>query len=377
MIQRMKKRGCQAAVLLCCLALFVNYGKSGAKVFPLVGTGIKVVGLLGERRHSEESRDEALQEEKQQDRSLQESFRMITDIVNSEWDIAKTAVDEAIAQGRYDVLLAAREEKQRKEVMQENEERFHELADQMELNQDEEMAYHQILYQDNVFQEGIMKLVGYVVDDIDRNGQGDMIVLLQDTTGIEWNGIYGAGCIYFYMNEDEPYCFQDEDFPFGYSLYLSSEDLDNDGNMEIVFESCGTGYGGVGDWYCRILKYKDHTMTEMKLPSDYADGTEIDVKVTQELQRDTYSAYCPYLDEMIIFQAANAFEPYGGGGANCRGFYDLECIEYKGGPALEASEYLYGEGGIAHAVGIAKFIIVWDEDGNSRIDKWWVEPWEE
>lgn len=34
------------------------------------------------------------------------------------------------------------------------------------------------------------------------------------------------------------------------------------------------------------------------------------------------------------------------------------------------------EGGIAHGVGIAKFIIVWDEEGNSRVDKWWVEPWE-
>ena len=64
------------------------------------------------------------------------------------------------------------------------------------------------------------------------------------------------------------------------------------------------------------------------------------------------------------------------GGANCRGFYDLKCVEYEGGLALEVSEYLYGEGGIVHGVGIAKFIIVWDEDGNSRADKWWVEPWE-
>lgn len=54
---------------------------------------------------------------------------------------------------------------------------------------------------------------------------------------------------------------------------------------------------------------------------------------------------------------------------------DLRCVEYKGGYAVEASEYLYGEGGHAHGVGIAKFIIVWDEDGNSRVDKWWIEPW--
>lgn len=235
MIQRMKKRGCQVAVLLCCLALFVNYGKSGAKVFPLVGTGIKAVGLLGERRHLEESRDEALQEEKQQDRSLQEGFRMITDIVNSEWDIAKTAVDEAIAQGRYDALLAAREEKQRKEVMLENEERFHELADQMELNQDEEMAYYQILYQDNVFQDGIMRLTGLAIFDIDQNGQNDMVAMVEDTTRNDLSGVYGTGRIYFYMNGEEPYCFRDEEFPFHFGLYLSSADIDNDGYTELVF----------------------------------------------------------------------------------------------------------------------------------------------
>lgn len=118
-------------------------------------------------------------------------------------------------------------------------------------------------------------------------------------------------------------------------------------------------------------------MIEMELPSEYADRTEIGVRVTQEMQEDTYSAHCSYFDETIVFRAPNCFEPYGGGGGNCRGFYNLRCVEYKGGSAVEASEYLYGEGGHSHAVGIAKFIIVWDEDGNSRVDKWWVETWEE
>lgn len=382
MIQRMKRRGCQAAVLLCCLALFVSYEKSDARIFPLVGTGMKTVGFLGERKHFEELRNETVQEENQQDKkwkdmNLQKGIRVITNIVNIEWDIVKTAVDEAVAQGRYDALLVAREEKKRKEVMLENEERFYGLAGQAGLSQDEADAYYQVLCQDNVFRDGIQKLIGYGIYDIDRNGHNDMVVILQDTSKIEGNGPYGAGCIYFYMNGEEPYCFQDEYFPFSHNLYMSSADLDSDGNMEIVLASRGTGNSGVGDWYCRILKYKDHTMTEMKLPSDYADCTELDVMVAQEMQKDTYSAYCPYFDETIIFHAENAFEPYGGGGGNCRGFYDLECIDYKGGSALEASEYLYGEGGIAHAVGIAKFIIVWDEEGNSRVEKWWIEPWED
>lgn len=111
MMLHIRKRCCEIAALLCCLFLLFNYGKSGAKVMPLTGDGIRAAGFSGKNY-------------------------ILTDIVNNEWDITKTAVDEAIAQGRYDALLAAREEKQRKEVMVENEERFYEAAWQMELNQD-------------------------------------------------------------------------------------------------------------------------------------------------------------------------------------------------------------------------------------------------
>ncbi len=41
--------------------------------------------------------------------------------------------------------------------------------------------------------------------------------------------------------------------------------------------------------------------------------------------------------------------------------------------AIEVSEYLYGEGGIVHGVGRAKFLIVWDADGTGYIVKWWID----
>ncbi len=51
-------------------------------------------------------------------------------------------------------------------------------------------------------------------------------------------------------------------------------------------------------------------------------------------------------------------------------------IEYNGKPAIEAWEYLHGEGGIPHSVGIAKFIITWNQDGSSHIADWRIDPWE-
>ena len=360
------KRYCEAAVLLGCLALLAGYGKSGAKVIPLTGADIRVAGFSNGKN------------EMPWNRNRQYGIYIMTDKVNGEAETAVEAVAAAVGQRQYEEMLAVEKAQRREEQLQENEEKFYKITDRMELNRAEAEAYYQILCQDSVFEDGVMNLIGLAIHDIDQNSQNDMVVMLENTEAIEWNGVYGTGCIYFYMNGEEPYCFMDEDFPFYSGLHLFCEDIDNDGNSEIVFEARGTGYGGSGDWYGRIFKYKDHTMTKMELPTDHEGETELEVQVMQEMQKDTYSAYCPYFDETIVFHAQNVFEPYDDkrGGANCRGFYNLRCVEYEGGLALEASEYLYGEGGIAHGVGIAKFIIVWDEDGNSRADKWWVEPWE-
>lgn len=62
-------------------------------------------------------------------------------------------------------------------------------------------------------------------------------------------------------------------------------------------------------------------------------------------------------------------------GCQCRGFYDPQIVTYEGRKAIQYSEYLYGEGGIAHGVGSANFILVWDEDGNGSVADWWVDGW--
>ena len=101
------------------------------------------------------------------------------------------------------------------------------------------------------------------------------------------------------------------------------------------------------------------------------------------LQRDTYTAYCPYFDESTTFQAFNIYEgdiqktyfakAPKGVGSNVRGYYDLQIVMWEGRNALQVKEYLYGEGGNAHCVGSAYFILVWDEQGNGSVADWWVE----
>lgn len=258
-----------------------------------------------------------------------------------------------------------------------NEERFYEGTEILGLDHAEAEAYYQKLCEDNVFQGQTVPLIAFNIEDIDQNGQPDMVVMIRD---YEYSD-YGEGCMYFYMNEDEAYCFRDEGFPFFWGFNTISGDFDDDGYMEIALESLGLGVGGAGDWHSRILKYRDHTMKPMNFPFDdekYGDDMPgIHIVITQEAQVNTYSAYCAYLDETIVFESENAIEPDGRQecGGNSRGYYNLRKVEYEGKDALEGSEYLYGEGGIAHGLGLAKFLIVWDQNGESRIVKWWIEPW--
>lgn len=116
----------------------------------------------------------------------------------------------------------------------------------------------------------------------------------------------------------------------------------------------------------------------MELPSDldvdYDQGLTVDV--IREPEADSYSAYCPYLDEILPFhrkhggQSPQTAELAGG---NARGFYNLSLAEYEGRNVLKASEYLYGEDGVADCTGIAHFFITWEEDGTPAVVKWWLE----
>lgn len=257
-----------------------------------------------------------------------------------------------------------------------NETTFYEGTEILGLDHAEAETYYQKLCEDNVFQDQTVLLTAFHIEDIDQNGQPDMVVMIRNH---EYSD-YGEGCMYFYMNEDEAYCFRDGEFPFFWGFNTISGDFDCDGYMEIAFESLGLGVGGAGDWHSRILKYKNHTMEPMMFPSDdekYGDNMPgIHIVITQEAQANTYSAYCAYLDETIVFTAENAIEPDGRHecGGNSRGYFILQRGEYEGQDALEVSEYLYGEGGIVHGVALAKFLIVWDQNGEGRIVRWWIEP---
>lgn len=270
-------------------------------------------------------------------------------------------------------VIESEETQSTESIIKQNEEKFYEAADKLGLNKSEAADYYARLCEDNVFRDGTRLFSSLQIYDLDGNGQKDMAVMVQEGELY----LYGEGYIYFYMNEDQAYCFEDKGYPFFSVLNIAGGDFDCDGNIEIAFESRGTGNGGSGDWHSRILKYRNHSMEKMEFPSEtYEDDIRgIYIEITQEALENTYSAYCPYFDETIVFEADNIFEPNGQRvvGSSSRGYFDLRTTEYEGRDALVVSEYLFAEGGHAHCVGLAKFLIVWDKDGSGCVKKWWIE----
>lgn len=279
-------------------------------------------------------------------------------------------LEETLGKVREDVQEKTRITENKTE---QNKEKFYEMTETLQLDRAERERFYERLCEDNVFRDETGKLTALRIEDLDENGQKDMIAMVQEGEFF----LYGEGCIYFYMNADEAYCFRDDDYPFFFDLNVVTGDFDDDGNIEIVFESHGTGCGAAGDWYPRILKYNGHTMEKMDFPSETYedDDREIYIEITQELQANTYSAYCPYLDETIGFEAENIFEPNRTRvvGGNVGGFFNICSTEYEGRDALVVSEYLSGEGGNVHCVGLAKLLILWEKDGSGRIEKWWID----
>lgn len=234
------------------------------------------------------------------------------------------------------------------------------------------------LEEHGLLQDDVFVLTGWHVGDFDGNGQKDVIAVV---SGQEDYWGYGKGAIYVCMNEDQPYCYENENCCFGGWSELATGDIDNDGYAEIMLLEHGTGVGGPGDTTKIVLKYGDDGIREMELPSDFESDIDrgIRIETTMENEPDTYSAYCPMLDEIITFEAENSMPDYlkdalMAAGGQCRGYYDLQCVTWQGANALQATEYLYGEGGIVHYIGSAVFIITWDGEGNAEIVDWWVEP---
>ena len=263
-----------------------------------------------------------------------------------------------------------------------NTEKFYQTAEEeCGLSREEADRWFDIVTEDDIFDGDAGEITGLLFDDIDGNGQTDMIIMVQET---EMKYLYGTGAMYFYMNDDEPYCFADEDVPyFGWNICYA--DLNEDGNVEVAVALWGTGNGGSGDWHKVMFSYTGSTMERFEFPYDRGEDYEIGlmVDVIMEPEPNTYTAYCPYLDESITYWALNGWTgdtqkaylaeaPIGVGG-NLRGYYDLQVVTWKGRDALQVSEYLYGEGGNVHGVGVAHFILVWDKQGNGSVADWWIE----
>lgn len=293
----------------------------------------------------------------------------------------KTAVkgsdDQAEPKQEGEMDLSGQEEYSSGEQIIKNVKKFFEETEEQGIDQQEAEEYLQTLMDDNIFQDGAMALTGIQIDDIDGNGQADMLVMVLDA---QETPAYGSGSLWFYMNEDEPYCFSEEDCSYNGWFEAFWADIDNDENVEIVFSAQGTGCGAVGDSYKAVFKYKDHGIERMQLPSDFEEDYDcgIWVDVIQEPQKDSYSAYCPCFDERISFQAENVEgwdlpEAAQDVGSNARGYFNLRVAEYQGKKALQASEYLYGEGGVVHYIATAQFLIAWKADGTPEVVKWWIE----
>ena len=308
------------------------------------------------------------------------------EIVSEEDNVIEAVADVIIEDKAGDADVSSQIQEQEKVVdnTQANTERFYQAAEtDFGLSFEEAQSWFDIVTEDDIFGGGVREISDLIFDDIDSNGKTDMIIMVQET---EMKYLYGTGALYFYMNEEEPYCFTDEDFPFYRPLNICYTDLNGDGSVEIAFALPGTGNGGAGDWHKAILSYTGNTMERLAFPadedSDYSD-VEFTVDVIMEPDPNTYTAYCPYLDESITFQASNMYEGDSqksylakapkGVGSNCRGYYDLQIVMWEGRNAIQVKEYLYGEGGNAHCVGCAYFILVWDEQGNGSVADWWVE----
>lgn len=228
------------------------------------------------------------------------------------------------------------------------------------------------------------QLNDWIIADLDRNGQKDMIVMAGE------GRVAVPGEIRLYFNGESACILKDENayyedgFVFGSSFWEGPfmADLDNDGNLELLFAVGNGGNGGPGGRDNCLLRHEGDRWVEclQELPNDEdRGGLEIGLRISViHTGVDRYEAYCPYLEERVEFDAKNLREisedEFGQiAGANIRGFFDFQCVKYEGKNALQCREYLCGEGGNAHGVGEAVFLLVWDADGVCRVADWWLE----
>ncbi|MDE5865868.1 MAG: hypothetical protein K2H31_04630, partial [Lachnospiraceae bacterium] len=74
-----------------------------------------------------------------------------------------------------------------------NKKLFYEKADRQGIDRESAETYFQTLLDDDIFQDGAMELTGLIIEDMDGNGQKDMLVTVLDS---EQKPFYGSGCLW-------------------------------------------------------------------------------------------------------------------------------------------------------------------------------------
>ena len=264
------------------------------------------------------------------------------------------------------------EEKERTEAFRE---KFYELMSAYsDMSEEDADAMYRKIEDSKIPDETDMCLTGAVFNDYDRNGETDMILCLYE--GKEDSDGYADGCLYLFMNDDEP-CYIYDDFCCYYNGWIFGdfgEDVDHDGSTEIVFCVQGTGVGGMGDCQKFVIKYRDSEAERMELPNDFSEGYDcgLNVEIEKDAESGSYNVYCPYLDDRIVLETEESEEDIWGSGANSRGYYGLTTTNYKGRKLLTGYEYIYS-GGIANGLGEVAFVFDWDENGKVFVADWYVE----
>ncbi len=268
-------------------------------------------------------------------------------------------------------------ESQERLVLSEN--CFREVAsDVYHLSEDEQDTLYQKITDSKILEKENMRLTGVSFNDYDKNGKTDMLVCLYEDTEDSYS--YVDGCLYLFMNDESPYFIYDDSccYSFGSIFGDFGEDIDGDGNTEIVFCVQGTGCGGAGDCQKFMVKYKDKAIERMELPTDYNEedynydiGLSVDVE--QDDENNVYRISCPYLNDTILMDIPEDNKGRGGG-SNCRGYYLLAMTEYEGRQLLAGYEYLYA-GAIVDGIGNAVFLFDWDENGRIYVCDWYIEDW--
>lgn len=253
-------------------------------------------------------------------------------------------------------------------------ENFYEQAEGYGLSETQARKLWQSIEKDGVLEREYMCITGMVSNDYDANGITDMLVCLyEDKDGAD---TYQDGCLYLFMNDEEPYYIYDDFccYAFGGIYGDFGADIDNDGYTEIGFCVQGTGCGGAGDCQKLVFKYKDGGLERMELPNDfdYDYDCGLTVQIDKDVTKGTYSAYCPYLEDTIVFDTEQNEDDWGG--ENSRGYYSPAIVEIDGRELFTVREYLYA-GCIANWVGDAVFVLDWDENGKAYVRDWYIEAW--